>query len=77
MWEDRYGYGALKPPPPKAVAQVSATRGLVVEHDASGWVGAVIRVQRIGGVRVVELEDRHRKTRSFELGDGFSIDGQP
>jgi hypothetical protein len=56
---------------------IPAAKGLVVEHDASGWVGAVTRVQNIGGVFVAELEDRHRKMRSFPLGEGFSIDGEP
>ena len=62
----------------KAAARpVPADRGLVVEEENTGWVGAVLRVQNVGGVRIVELEDRHGKVRSFPLGEGFSIDGQP
>jgi len=56
---------------------VPANRGLVVEEVGTGWVGAVTRVENVGGVRVVELEDRHGKIRRFPLGEGFSIDGQP
>ena len=43
----------------------------------SGWVGAVVRVEKSGGQHLVELEDRHGRTRSFTLGGGFWIDGQP
>lgn len=50
----------------------SAERDLVVEHAASGYCGAVLRVQN----RTVELEDRHGKTRVFPLGPGFLIDGE-
>lgn len=56
---------------------VSAQRGLVVEEESTGWVGAVLRVQKLGGMLVVDLEDRVGRVRSFPLGEGFSIDGQP
>jgi len=56
---------------------VPAQRGLVVEEENTGWVGAVARVQKIGGVHVVELEDRKGRLKAFPLGDGFAIDGQP
>jgi len=62
------------PPAPRVV---SAQRGLVVEEDATGWVGAVLRVQKLGGMLVVDLEDRGGRVRSFPVGEGFSIDGQP
>src|SRR5699024_9038430 len=54
-----------------------AEKGLVVEDVQTGWVGAVVRVEKSGGVHVVVLEDRHGKTRSFPLGAGFWVDGQP
>src|SRR5699024_12872932 len=54
-----------------------AEKGLVVEDVQTGWVGAVVRVEKSGGVHVVVLEDRHGKTRSFPLGAGFWVEGQP
>ena len=57
--------------------QVAANRGLVVEEVATGWVGAITRVENVGGVRIVELEDRYGKVRRFPLGPGFWIDGKP
>lgn len=54
-----------------------AELGEVVEDVQTGFVGAVVRVEKSGGVHVVVLEDRHGKTRSFPLGPGFWVDGQP
>jgi len=49
----------------------------VVEEVMTGWVGAVVRVEKSGGQHVVELEDRAGRTRTFPLGPGFWIDGEP
>lgn len=49
----------------------------MVEEVTTGWVGAVVGVEASGGVRVVVLEDRHGRTRTFPLGPGFWIDGAP
>ncbi|MFE6970736.1 DUF3097 domain-containing protein [Isoptericola sp. NPDC057653] len=54
-----------------------AEHGLVVEEVTSGWVGAVVRVEKSGGMHLVVLEDRRGRTRSFPLGPGFWVDGQP
>ncbi|AEG44721.1 DUF3097 domain-containing protein [Isoptericola variabilis] len=54
-----------------------AEPGLVVEEVQTGWVGAVVRVEKSGGMHVVVLEDRRGRTRSFPLGPGFWVDGQP
>lgn len=54
-----------------------ATSGLVVEDAQTGWVGAIVRVEKMGGVHVVALEDRRGRVKSFELGPGFLIDGRP
>ena len=43
----------------------------------TGWVGAVVSVEVIGGMRVVGLEDRHGRVKSFPLGPGFLLDGEP
>jgi hypothetical protein len=56
---------------------VAAERGVVVEHAETGWCGAVVRVETVGGMRVVHLEDRRGRTRGFPLGPGFLVDGSP
>jgi len=62
-----------KAPPP----EVAAEPGLVVEDVETGWVGAVLRTEKSGGVHLVVLEDRRGKVRAFPLGPGFWIDGAP
>ncbi|MCB2175528.1 MAG: DUF3097 domain-containing protein [Actinomycetales bacterium] len=77
---DRYGRDVLAGPrrPARPSSRpVPADVGLVVEEVATGWVGAVVRVERSGGMRVVVLEDRRGATRTFPLGPGFWIDGEP
>ncbi len=54
-----------------------AEPGLVVEQVETGWCGAVVRVEKAGGMHVVHLEDRSGRTRGFPLGPGFLIDGAP
>ena len=76
MSDDRYsgdvlaGFSMRGAPPRPPAPPVQAERDLVVEHE-SGFVGAVVRVERT----LVELEDRHGKVRAFPLGAGFSVDG--
>ena len=77
---DRYADDVLTSPshPSKPTAREAvAEAGLVVEEVTTGWVGAVVRVEKSGGMHVVVLEDRRRRTRSFRLGPGFWIDGEP
>lgn len=74
---DRYGADVLADNPhqsrrPRSLA-CSADLGLVVEDPQSGYVGAIVRVER----GRVELEDRHRRVRVFPLGPGFLVDGRP
>ena len=57
--------------------QVHVEIGMVLEDVGSGWVGAVTRVEKSGGVHLVELEDRRGERRSFPLGGGFWLEGQP
>ncbi len=81
---DRYGSDVLGDAPtpthhrsrPTSVP-CPADRGLVVEEVTTGWVGAVTRVEKSGGMHVVVLEDRHGRTRSFPLGPGFWVNGKP
>ena len=54
-----------------------AIPGTVVEEVDTGWVGAVVAVEKAGGVHVVHLEDRRGKVRAFPLGPGFLVDGAP
>jgi DUF3097, C-terminal domain/DUF3097, N-terminal domain len=78
---DRYGADVLdgdwrrrgRPAP----ANVPAEPGLVVENVDTGWCGAVVRVEKAGGMQVVHLEDRRGRTRGFPLGPGFLLDGAP
>ncbi|NNG40484.1 DUF3097 domain-containing protein [Flexivirga sp. ID2601S] len=78
---DRYGADVLsgdwKAPPRGRSQQIPAERDLVVEEVETGWCGAIVGVEKAGGMRVVHLEDRHGRVRAFPLGPGFLIDGAP
>jgi hypothetical protein len=75
--DDRYSQDVLfdgwKDAGRRSVPHQEAERDLVVEEVATGFCGAVIRVEK----KVVTLEDRHGKLRLFPLGAGFLVDGQP
>ena len=87
MTSDRYGSdvlaggpGAARPShhrPARTSREQPAEPGLVVEDVETGWVGAVVRVEKSGGLHVVVLEDRNGRTRTFRLGPGFWVDGEP
>ena len=74
---DRYRRDVLAPTPPRVLPEVAAEAGLVVEEVETGWCGAVLRTEKSGGMHLVVLEDRRGKARSFPLGPGFWIDGEP
>lgn len=78
---DRYGSDVLsgdwRAPKRGRSREVPAERDVVVEDAQSGYVGAVVRVEKSGGTHVVFLEDRFGKTRGFALGGGFLVDGEP
>ena len=78
---DRYGNDVLagdwKKPARGRSTPLAAEPGTVVEEVETGFVGAVVRVEKAGGVHVVHLEDRHGRTRGFPLGPGFWVDGKP
>ncbi|WP_338075139.1 DUF3097 domain-containing protein [Kineococcus vitellinus] len=82
-YDDRYGRDVLaadphaRTHPRKVHREEPAVGGLVVEDVETGWVGAVVRVEKSGGVHVVVLEDARGRTRTFPLGPGFWVDGQP
>jgi hypothetical protein len=73
---DRYAADPLvgfnKRPTLDVAPTVAAARDLVLEHAATGFVGAVVRIEAAS----VELEDRHGKVRAFPLGGGFLVDGR-
>ncbi|HEV7183849.1 MAG TPA: DUF3097 domain-containing protein [Leifsonia sp.] len=77
MSYDRYGSDVLaagwKDAGRKTVPEVPAVRDLVVEEAATGFCGAVVRLE----AHTVELEDYFGKKRVFPLGGGFLIDGDP
>ncbi|MBK8866643.1 MAG: DUF3097 domain-containing protein [Actinomycetales bacterium] len=81
MTQDRYGQDVLagdwRMPPRGRSREVPAELDLVVEEIETGWCGAVVHVEKAGGVHVVHLEDRHGRTRGFPLGPGFHVDGAP
>ena len=74
---------------PQSLEELSAARrgprtedlpvraGMVLEELETGWVGAAVRLETIGGQRVVSLEDRHGAVRAFPLGYGFLYEGRP
>jgi hypothetical protein len=71
---DRYGTDVLAAGrrKPRSTEQ-PAELGMVVEDAATGYVGAVVRVE----YGRVDLEDRHGRTRGFPLGPGYLLEGRP
>lgn len=78
---DRYGTDVLsgdwRAPKRGRSTEIAADNGLVVEDAQTGYVGAVVRVEKAGGHHVVHLEDRHGRTKGFSLGPGFLVEGRP
>lgn len=75
MTEDRYSNDVLadfrRERTPSVLPKVPIEPGMVVEVIADGYVGALVR--HANGL--IELEDRHGRSRSFPLGRGYLIDG--
>ena len=78
---DRYGADVLsgdwRVPRGGHAREVEAETGLVVEEVETGWCGAVVRVEKAGGMQVVHLEDRRGHSKGFPLGPGFLLEGTP
>ena len=72
-----WGPRGISAPAKAELPEVPVQRGMVLEDVQSGWVGAVTRVEKSGGMHVVALEDRRGKSRSFKLGFGFLLEGRP
>ncbi|HKU31491.1 MAG TPA: DUF3097 domain-containing protein [Arthrobacter sp.] len=77
MSYDNWGPQDLAKPTKRQLREVPVERGMVLEDVQSGWVGAVTRIEKSGGMHVVVLEDRRGKNKSFQLGFGFLLDGEP
>ncbi len=73
----QWGAQDLSAPKPRELRQVPASVGMLLEDVQSGWVGEIVRIERSGGMRLVVLEDRRGKTRSFPTGFGFLLEGEP
>ena len=75
--DDRYGSDVLARDPHQPRRKRSVERaaeiGLVVEDAATGYVGAVVRVE----YGRMELEDRRGRRKPFPIGPGYLIDGAP
>ena len=78
---DRYGTDVLsgdwRAPRGGRAVPTEAETGLVVEDVQTGYVGAIVRVEKAGGMQVVHLEDRRGRRKGFPLGPGFLLDGKP
>lgn len=82
---DRYGQDILATDPHRVgphanrpvSKQVAAQLGLVVEDVETGYVGAIVAVEKSGGRHVMVLEDRRGTRRGFPLGPGYWVDGEP
>jgi len=79
-FHDRYGSDVLsggrthaRPSLPRVPAQA----GLVVEVVETGFVGAIVRLEKAPGGVAMVLEDRRGSRVSFPLGAGYLIDGRP
>jgi hypothetical protein len=72
---DRYGSDVLANNPhrkPRSTEQ-AAEIGMVVEDAATGFVGAIVRIE----YGRMELEDRRGRTKPFPIGPGYLIEGRP
>ncbi|MDP5226019.1 MULTISPECIES: DUF3097 domain-containing protein [Arthrobacter] len=72
-----WGPQELGKPVQRTLREVPVELGMVLEDVQTGWVGAVTRVEKSGGMHILALEDRRGKARSFQLGFGFLLDGEP
>ncbi|MFX1757551.1 DUF3097 domain-containing protein [Rhodococcus sp. As11] len=62
----------------KAVPELAADRGVVVEDAASGWCGAIVGIEKTYDGNFVRLEDAQGRTRLFAMRPAaFLVDGTP
>ena len=74
-----HGWGTqdISAPKKRVLRKVPLALGLLLEDVESGWVGEVVRTEKAGGMRVMVLEDRRGRTKSFRAGFGFLLEGEP
>lgn len=60
-----------------AIKDLPVRSNMVLEDVESGWVGAAVRLERVGGAHMVALEDERGKIKMFPLGFGFLFEGKP
>ena len=83
MISDRYPSDILGSPHPnlnrnqKQAKTIPAKLGLVIEDVSTGWVGAIVRVEKTAEMTTVTLENAKGQHRSFPLGAGFWLEGEP
>lgn len=74
---DRYGHDVLAPgwqkTGQKTSKEVVVELGMIIEEPTSGFVGELVAWEN----GLVVLEDRKLKRRSFPVGGGYLVDGQP
>ncbi|MCI7551143.1 MAG: DUF3097 family protein [Actinomycetaceae bacterium] len=73
---DAYGSDVLSHDP-REPRTLAVEVGMIVEDVSSGYVGEVMEVRRVGGQWQMVLEDADRKRRSFPLGVGYWLEGEP
>ncbi|MDO4898864.1 MAG: DUF3097 family protein [Rothia sp. (in: high G+C Gram-positive bacteria)] len=76
-YRDSWGSADLTAPRPTEPRKIAVKPGILLEDVQSGWVGVVVSLETIGGMRVIGLEDRYGKIKKFPLGPGFLYEGQP
>src|SRR5699024_10321998 len=80
MWfHDRYGSDVLsggRTHRRPSLPQVPAQPGLVVEVVDTGFVGAVVRIEKAPGGIAMVLEGRHGARVAFPLGPGYLVEGR-
>ncbi len=76
---DRYGSDVLatdwRAPTRGRAVETPAEIGMVVEEVTTDWCGEIVQVD--ADLRVLTLEDRRGKRRTFPLGPGFLLEGRP
>lgn len=74
-----YSWGAqdMSAPARRELRKVPLRLGLLLEDVESGWVGEVVSMEKSGGMRVMGLEGRGGRTKSFRSGFGFLLEGEP
>ncbi|MGO1451641.1 MAG: DUF3097 family protein [Brevibacterium yomogidense] len=78
-FHDRYGPDVLsggRTHRRPSLPQIPADPGLVVEVVETGYVGAVVRVEKAPGGIAMVLEDRRGRRASFPLGPGYLVEGR-